>query len=89
MCNLILSDSRPACNPSSDLICPRCYAACTFSSTTRQVACLTCGWAVALTDTQHAEIVEALSGITTLPVPAYLHLLALQDPASAATRINA
>jgi len=81
VCNLILSDSRCGCNPPSDLICPRCFAACTFSSTVRRVACLHCGWAVVLTDIQHTEIIEALTGVTTLPLPAYLQVLALTAPA--------
>jgi len=81
VCNLILSDSRAACNPSSDLICPRCYCTCSFSSAIRRVACLACRWAVALTDAQAAEIVEALTGVTTLPLPTYLQVLATTAPA--------
>jgi len=77
MCKFILSDSSGSRNPTTDLICPRCYSICTFSSTARRVACLTCGWAVVLTNEQHAEIVEALAGITTLPIAAYLTVLAL------------
>ena len=80
MCNLILSDSSSSRNPTSDLICPHCYTVCSFSSATRRVACVRCGWVVTLTPEQHAEIVEALAGITTLPVAAYLAVLALTAP---------
>jgi len=80
MCNLILSDSISSRNPTSDLICPQCHSSCTFSATARRVICLTCGWAVVLTNEQHTEMVEALTGITTLPVAAYLTVLALAAP---------
>ena len=82
MCKLILSDSSSSRNPTSDLICPHCYTACSFASAARRVACVGCGWAVALTDAQAAEIVEALTGVTTLPLPAYLQVLATTAPTS-------
>ena len=82
MCAIIVPDSRAACNPPSDLICPRCYSTCSFSSPARRVACVGCGWTIALTDTQHAEIVEALAGVTTQPLPSYLQVLAATAPAS-------
>ncbi len=85
MCNLILTDSAPSRNPTSDLICPRCYAVCSFSSAACCVRCIACAWAVTLTPDQHAELVEALTGISPLPVPAYLQILALQAPAAVAT----
>jgi len=77
MCNLILSDSASARNPQPDLLCPRCYAACSFASTACRISCLGCGWAIVLTNEQHVEIIEALVGITTLPIAAYLMVLAL------------
>jgi len=80
MCNLILSDSISSRNPTSDLICPQCHSSCTFSTTARRVICLACSWTVALTAEQLAEIVEALAGITTLPVGTYLTVLALAGP---------
>jgi len=82
MCAIIVPDSPITCNPRSDRICPRCYNICAFACDTHRVARTECGWAVALTDTQHAEIVEALAGVTTLPLPAYLQVLAATAPAS-------
>jgi len=59
-----------------DLLCPTCHATCAFSSATRRVRCLGCGWTVTLAPDEATDLVDALAGITTLPLPAYLHVLA-------------
>jgi len=89
MCKAILSDLHLPRNPHADLICPTCHATCAFSSATRCVRCLSCGWVVTLTPDKASELVDALAGITTLPVPAYLHLLTLQDLHSVPNAVSA
>ncbi len=75
MCNPIVADSYDSCNPPSDLLCPACHALCAFSSRVRQVRCLACGWTVTLAPDEATDLVDALAGITSLPLPAYLHVL--------------
>jgi len=76
MCDPIVPDLDSARNPPTDLICPACRHTCAFSSAVRRVRCLACGWTVTLAPDEARDLVDALAGITTLPVPAYLHVLA-------------
>jgi len=79
MCKAILSDLHLPRNPHADLLCPDCRREVAFSSAKGRIWCLLCGWQHTLTADQARDLVDALAGITTLPVPAYLHLLTLQD----------
>jgi len=74
-----------------DLICPQpaCRARCCLVPARFQIHCPTCGWGCALTYPQQAELLDALHGISDLPLAAYLQILAAQTsslpPASGQT----
>lgn len=63
------------------LICPQpdCRAACTFASEARQIICPTCGWQHSLSAGEYDDLLDALDGISDLPIAAYLQILAAQD----------
>jgi len=75
MCDPIVADLCDSCNPPTDLLCPACRHTCAFSSAAHRVRCLACGWAVTLAPDEAADLIDALAGITALPLPAYLHVL--------------
>ena len=75
----IIPDPSPKHNSSEDLICPTCRATCSFHSGTRRVACIGCGWAATLTPAQNADLLNAILGITELPIPAFLANLHVSD----------
>ncbi len=80
MTELIVPEPPDPGNSPNDLICPiaGCRARCSFSSARFQVWCPTCGWQHDLTSSQHAELVDALLGISDLPLAQYLLILATQ-----------
>ena len=82
MSKRIVPDSPDPGNSPSDLICPvaGCRALCSFSSARFQVYCPTCGWRHDLTYTQHAELVDALLGISDLVIANFLVNLHVPDP---------
>ena len=78
MCKSIIHQPSPPEQP-RDLICPDCRAVCHFSSAQMRIHCPTCNWAHSLTYVQHAELLDAILGIATINLPAYLQNLHVPD----------
>src|SRR4051812_20217040 len=55
-----------------DLCCPACGSLCRYDSSTRVVACLQADWLAVLTPEQNGDLLDALTGVSELNLPAFL-----------------
>ncbi len=65
--------------PGPDLLCPQltCQTPLAWACDPLQLVCERCGWMTRLTAEHYADILDALTGITELNLPAYLVILSL------------